>query len=96
MLGLLAFYTRLSGVWRAVILIITIFVSGATAGAAASGITRIPGRVAVLEQKAEEFNTQLESLNRNVAGIRRLNQQTLCLTIAERQKSDWRKCIEGN
>lgn len=94
MLGLLGFYTRLSGMWRAILLIVAIFTAGLTVGAAASGITRIPGRVQVLEQKAEQFNNQLESLNRNVAGIRKLNQQTLCLTIAERQHSDWRKCLE--
>lgn len=94
-MGLLKFYTRLAGVWRATLIVVAVFSAGLTSGVAAGGLTKLPSRVTVLEQKAVEFNTQLEILNRNVAGIRKLNQQTLCLTIAEREKTDWRKCIES-
>lgn len=87
-------YQRLNGMWKAIALLIAIFGAGLTAGAAASGLTALPARVKTLEQKAAEFTDQLEDLNRNVAAIRKSNQQTLCLTIAERQRSDWRKCID--
>lgn len=87
-------HEKLNGLWKAVLLLVAIFSAGLTAGAVAGGLTKIPDRVTALETQATKFNGQLEDLNSNVMAIRKAAQQTNCLTIAERQHTDWRKCIE--
>ena len=86
--------SQLSGRWKALGLIIALLTAGFTTGMAASGFTKLPEKVAMLEQRARDWDSQLNELNHNVAAIRRLNQQTLCLTVAEHAHSDWRKCME--
>lgn len=87
-------FSDIRGMWKAVALIVAIFGAGLTAGAAAGGFTKLPTRMSTLEQRADHLDEQLDELKRDVAAIRKANQQTLCLTIAERQRSDWRKCVE--
>lgn len=93
MSSLSTWFSEVRGVWKAAILIIAIFGAGLTTGAAAGGFTKLPQRIVALEQQANQLDDRLDDLARDVAAIRKANQQTLCLTIAERQHSDWRKCI---
>jgi len=85
---------QLSYRWKAAVLIVAIFSAGLTTGAAAGGFTKLPARVVALEQRADQFNKQLEDLGRDVSAIRKANRQMLCLTMAERAHTDWRKCVE--
>jgi len=73
--------------WKALGAIIAIFGAGLTTGAAAGGFTGLPKRVSSVE-------VQVQSLRQDVTAIRKANQQMLCLTIAEREHSDWRRCLE--
>lgn len=87
-------FAELNARWKAIAAIAAIFGTGLTAGAVAGGFNKLPDRVSALEQRADTLATQLSALQRDVTAIRKANQQNLCLTIAERAHSDWRKCVE--
>ena len=86
--------TRLNGLWKAILVIIAIFSAGLTIGASFAGALKIPQRIIALEQRADALTSQINSLGTDVAAIRKTNRQNLCLTIAERAHTDWRKCVE--
>jgi len=91
---LAALLPHLSSKWKAIGLLFGIFTAGLSAGAVAGGFTKLPARVASLEAQHDSIHRQMEVLGDDVAAIRKTNRQMLCLTIAEREHGDWRKCIE--
>lgn len=86
--------TRLNGLWKAILVIIAIFSAGLTIGASFAGALKIPQRIAALEQRADSLTSQIAGLSADVSAMRKTSRQNLCLTIAERAHTDWRKCIE--
>jgi outer membrane murein-binding lipoprotein Lpp len=86
-------HQRLGGVWKAVVLLAAIFSAGVTAGAAASGLTKLPARVESLEATADTLQMQISGMRRDVAALRESNRVQLCMQIAEKRKTDWRECL---
>ena len=85
---------NLHGRWKALALLFGIFSVGMSVGAFAGGFTRLPARVSALEDQHAAIHQQMLALGEDVAAIRRTNRQMLCLTVAERQHTDWHLCIE--
>jgi hypothetical protein len=86
--------SNLSGRWKALGLLFSIFSVGLAAGAAAGGFSKIPARVIALEARADTLTGKMSELQQDVAAIRKSNKTMLCLTVAEREHSDWRRCME--
>lgn len=80
--------------WRAIVAISAIFAAGATLGAGASGLTKVPARVVALEARADSLTNQLNSIQRDVSELRRNNYIQLCMQIAEKRRTDWRECLK--
>jgi len=93
-MSLNSWFLQLNAKWKALGLAFALLSFGFGAGTTASGLTHLPARVAALEQSAKHFNQQIDDLSRDVLTIRKANQQQLCLTIAERQHTDWRLCLK--
>lgn len=87
-------HSRLSGVWKAVVLLAAVFSAGLTSGAAAAGALKIPARILALEATADTLQGQIASMRHDVAEIRNNNRIQLCLQIAEKRHTDWRECIK--
>jgi len=87
-------FAQLSGRWKALIIAFGILAAGFSAGISAAGFTKLPDKVANLEQQAMRFDGKLNDLSNNVAAIRKLIQQTNCLTVAQHEHTDWHKCME--
>lgn len=87
-------FSDVRGVWKAIGLVIAIFAAGITAGAAASGWTKLPTKVAQLEQRADSLSENLTTLSLAVEEIRTNNRTQLCLQIAEKRRTDWRECLK--
>lgn len=87
-------FGQLNGWWKVAGIVVTIFSAGLAVGSSVAGALQVPARVVTLEERAQQLAEQLEDVKADIAAIRKTNQQTLCLTIAERNKTDWRKCIE--
>jgi hypothetical protein len=86
-------HARLGGLWKAIILLASIFMTGLTIGAGASGILGIPARVIKLEATADTLHKEIQSMRYDVSELRSMNKIQLCLQIAEKTHSDWRKCL---
>jgi len=86
-------FGNVSGMWKAVVLIVAIFSAGLTTGAIAGGFTKIPSRVATLEETAISLQGQISDMHRDVAELRKINNIQLCLQLAEKSHTDWRACI---
>lgn len=89
-----AWFADLHRGWKALGVILSIFAAGLTTGGVVGGLSKIPGRVSVLEQHEAAFVVQLDEVRQNIITIRKTNQQALCLTIAERERTDWHRCLE--
>lgn len=92
--ALTKWFDNLDAGWKLVLAIIGIFSLGLTAGATTTGMLHIPARVSTLEQRANDLNEQINALSNDVKSIRHSETLQLCLSIAEKKKTDWRACIE--
>jgi hypothetical protein len=91
-----SFYDRRAGLWKAMVFLVSIFTAGLTAGAAASGILDIPTRVNQLEITADSLRIEIQTMRMDVAELRKNNGIQLCMQIAEKSHTDWRKCFNVN
>lgn len=94
MTTLVRWFSDVKGVWRAIGLVVAIFVAGWTTAAVANGLTALPAQVAQLEQRADSLETSLTTLALAVEEIRENNRTQLCLQIAEKRRTDWRECLK--
>jgi hypothetical protein len=92
-MSLSAFVDRRAGLWKAMIFLISIFTAGLTAGVSASGVLNIPSRIVALEATADTLQTEIQNMRLDVSELRRNNKIQLCMQIAEKSHTDWRKCL---
>jgi cell division protein FtsL len=88
-----AFYDRRAGLWKAMVFLVGIFTAGLSAGATASGLLGVPARVNSLEATADTLQTEIQNMRQDVAELRKSNRIQLCMQIAEKSHTDWRKCL---
>ena len=95
-MALLRLLARVPDVWKAAGIMAALFVGGLSAGALLSGWSEIPQKVSVLEVKAIESDADRQQMENELKGVRDLIRQQLCLTVAEKQRTPWQKCVDPN
>ena len=84
---------QLSGSTKVVMSLITLLGVGTGVGAHLEQAADTRQRVIAQGATLATVVARADTLRHDVSGIRRLLTQQLCLTIAEREHTDWRRCL---
>lgn len=86
--------TTLPGVWKTVGVIVTLFLTGLGVGLAAAGWQHLPARVSALELSTDSIHNEHQQVRDEIRRVRVLIQQQLCLSVAEKERTPWQRCID--
>jgi len=80
---------RLDFMWRTIAIAGTLFMGGV----AFSGYVRLPAQLKDVRATVDSFRIDQAGIHRTLNGLERTVRETLCLQLAEREHTDWRRCI---
>lgn len=86
-------FAAFSDTWRGILVLGAVVAAGFTAGLTLAGWWRMPQRLLRVETHQIIADSIARDLAADLAAIRQLTKQSLCLQVASRRNADWEPCV---
>ncbi len=78
---------------RGITAILILFLAGGTVGLVAGGYVSLPHRLTLVETALADVRDKVSLLGHDMHELKLLNQQKVCLDVAEKQHASWLPCV---